>query len=94
VANADGHDAIDPIILRGAGFEDRAPAEIVAAGIDRLAFVELFDDTGQTDALASARHHDQCAVGRLQQKPDVEFDARICAHGLSVIVAIVGNLFS
>ena len=82
---ADGDDAIDPIVLRGAGFEDGTHAEIVTAGVYRFALIELFDDVRRTGAQACVRHDDQGAIRRFELKPDVELDARIGAHGLPVI---------
>jgi hypothetical protein len=45
VPSADSDDSVDPIILRRGGLEDRGHAEVIAAGVDGLAFIEFFDNT-------------------------------------------------
>jgi hypothetical protein len=67
VPNANSDDSVYPFALRRGNLEDRSHAEVIAAEVDGLASIQIFECVGRADAQAGIRHHDQCAVGRLEQ---------------------------
>jgi hypothetical protein len=87
VACTDCDDPVHPIVLRGAGFEHGTHPEVIAVGVDGLAFVEFFDHAGWTSTQALIRHDDQGAVCRLQYKADIQLNAGVGANRLPVVAA-------
>ena len=67
VADAYRDNPIDSVILRGAGLEERAEAEVVAGRIDRLAAVQLLRCGRFAGASALVGHHDKSVICRLQE---------------------------
>jgi hypothetical protein len=65
VPNTDGDDAVHPVVFLGAGLEHGIHSEIVARGIDVLAFVQSLHHVWRTSPQALISHHDQGPIGRL-----------------------------
>ncbi len=88
MTDADGYNAIDPIVFRVCRLEQWNDPKIVARRIHRLTFLDSFDDIGRTMAHPLVSHADQSVIGGLEDKPYIERRGAISPDRLPIAATV------
>jgi hypothetical protein len=88
MADADGDNAIDPIVFRRRGLEQRIDPKIIARRIYHLAFVDSRHNIGRTMTHTAVRHAYQSVVHRPEDKPYIQCHGAITTDRLPIAATV------
>src|ERR1700722_8757364 len=87
-ADADRQNAIEPVVFRSRGLEERRNAKVIARRIDRLAAVYPRQGVGRPMPNPLIRHADQRFVVGLEDQADIEGEGTVAADRLPIAAPV------